>query len=571
MRTILIRWWMVLVALLVWSGSRDWVRPADPPQRPEHVVKISVDLIQMDVTVTDSKGRPVPGLTAADFRVFENGEERPVTYLRYVPAAGGPGRGTAGRAAGQSGAGQPGNPVESTYIVIVVDDLGLRFTNLASARKALLRFVNSQMREGDRVALVCTGKNLGAFQPFTSDKALLLAAIQRLHWNPLGRMGISAAVPAEELIVRPMVKQEIPCRDLEGRQAISEYAYYREQVAVAGTFNALEGIMRSLAAMPGRKAVVVFSDGIPLQPEGSRFLDYLERFHRVIDQANNAAVRIYPVFAGGLESGGLKAENNELDSRIGIFSGSDIDARAAALRSLDRGPADFLSGSRSSGMFALAQASGGQLYFGSNDLNRALKRVLLDQSGYYLIGYTPSEKAFQRSGNRLRFNQVKLDLVRPGLKLNYRRGYFGLDDASRHPEVTSRLEVLTQALIRPLNLDPFDLVLELEAGTGPAELQARIHVDPDRLRFSRTDSGDYQAEIDMLAITVDKQGNLVDQSDRVFTVQASPEEFEAAKRHDLTLPYRPALPGAGGYQVRVAVRDAGSGLTGMTLRYIDVK
>ena len=77
--------------------------------------------------------------------------------------------------------------------------------------------------------------------------------------------------------------------------------------------------------------------------------------------------------------------------------------------------------------------------------------------------------------------------------------------------------------------------------------------------------------IDVLAITLDKYGNLIDQSDRVFTVSSPPDRFEAARVKDLVLPYNVALPQAGGYQVRLAMRDAESGQTGTALQYVVVK
>jgi len=432
----------------------------------------------------------------------------------------------------------------------------------------LRRFVDKQMRDGDRVALLCTGKNLGAFQPFTTDKELLRSAIGRLRWNPFSRTGLSGAVAAEELEMVPILsKTKGYLQSLERERALNEYAYFREQVAVAGTFNALDGVMQSLAAMPGRKAVVLISDGLPMQPTGSRFLDYLSRFHRLIDQANTAAARIYPVRPGGLDTRSMTADT--ASSRL-YYAKDSFEAREAALRAIEK-KAYASYQNKQAGLEVLAEATGGACFRTNNDPNKALALIQNAQGGYYLIGYTPAEQAFQKDGDRLRFNKLKLETVRPKLKLSYRRGYFGLDEKDRQPAARSRLEALTQALIRPLAADPFDLALEVESDGAPPTLMAQIHIDPRRLRFARNAAGDYQAIIDVLAITLDKNGNLIDQSDRVFTVSSPPDRFEAARVKDLVLPYNVALPQAGGYQVRLAMRDAESGQTGTALRYVVFK
>ncbi|HOT01206.1 MAG TPA: VWA domain-containing protein [Acidobacteriota bacterium] len=410
----------------------------------------------MDVTVTDAKGRPVCELKAEDFRVYENGSLRPVVYLRYVPEATGRPGASGAEPAGLEGTGgsgalqRSGSSREPTCIVPVVDDLGLRFTSLANTRRVLRRFVDKQMRDGDRVALLCTGKDLGAFQPVTADKALLRAAIGRLRWNPFSRTGLSGAVAAEELAMAPLLTVGGLWRSLQRERSLCKYAYFREQVAVAGTFNTLEGVMQNLSARPGRKAVVLLTDDTPMQPTGSRFLDYLSRFHELVDQANTAAVRIYPVRPGGLETRNMTAD---AAGREPYYAQGSFEAREAQLQAIERRM--YASpGHEQSGLAVLANSTGGVCVNANNDISKALDLILQAQGGYYIIGYTLSEQAFQNDGEHPRFNKLKLETVRPRLRLNYRRGYLGRNKNARWPSTRSRLEALTQALVRPLTDDP---------------------------------------------------------------------------------------------------------------------
>lgn len=130
MRCNLCTWAMVCVlSVSAGLGTAGGRQSAAPDPRPEHVVKVTVDLIQVDVAVTDAKGRPVRDLRAEDFRVYENGSLRPIVCLRYVPEAGRPDAPGAEPAepVGTAGSGVGGRATsvrEPTHIVLVVDDLG---------------------------------------------------------------------------------------------------------------------------------------------------------------------------------------------------------------------------------------------------------------------------------------------------------------------------------------------------------------------------------------------------------------------------------------------------------------
>lgn len=61
----------------------------DTQTGPDLRIRVSVDLVQIDVTVTGSKGEHVPGLTKDDFELFLDGNPQPITNFGYValPAA----------------------------------------------------------------------------------------------------------------------------------------------------------------------------------------------------------------------------------------------------------------------------------------------------------------------------------------------------------------------------------------------------------------------------------------------------------------------------------------------------
>jgi hypothetical protein len=57
------------------------------------VIRVTVDLVQVDAVVTDSQGRHVTGLKPEDFQILEDGKPQKITHFSYVPGtsvAGGP-------------------------------------------------------------------------------------------------------------------------------------------------------------------------------------------------------------------------------------------------------------------------------------------------------------------------------------------------------------------------------------------------------------------------------------------------------------------------------------------------
>ena len=161
------------------------------PSPPEdQVVRISTDLIQIDVTVTDKDGKVVSGLGMDDFEVYENGQKQTLTTANFMKKSiGGASVGGANAVAPSQASGTTVTSIAPSSvrrtIAIVVDDLNMSFGSVYYARKALHRFVDQQMEPGDLVAIIRTAGAVGALQQFTSDKRLLTAAIDAIRWNPM--------------------------------------------------------------------------------------------------------------------------------------------------------------------------------------------------------------------------------------------------------------------------------------------------------------------------------------------------------------------------------------------------
>src|ERR1041385_220466 len=173
---------------------------------PDNVIRITVNLVQVDAVVTDSHDRPVTNLKKEDFVLLQDNKPQTISYFSFVNTV----RATAARPASapkQAAPGQKAPPpppppprglkpsqVRRT-VALVVDDLGLSFESIARIRGSLKKFVDQEMQPGDLVAVIRTGAGMGALQQFTSDKRILYTAIDKIKYNSMGRVGISSFAP----------------------------------------------------------------------------------------------------------------------------------------------------------------------------------------------------------------------------------------------------------------------------------------------------------------------------------------------------------------------------------------
>src|SRR6266496_1060183 len=151
---------------------------------PEDVVRISTELVQTDVVVTDKNDQVIPDLKLEDFKVYENGKRQDLKFMEFVGPQAEP------RLEGSIAVGDQRvdpevarnlSPKELRRVfAFVVDDLTIPLEDIVSVRNLLTNFVDTQMREGDLVAILRVIGGNGLLQQFTSDRRLLRRAIAQI-------------------------------------------------------------------------------------------------------------------------------------------------------------------------------------------------------------------------------------------------------------------------------------------------------------------------------------------------------------------------------------------------------
>ena len=583
---------LIILAAAASIFAQDPVPTRTPsPSDEGKVVKISTTLIQIDVSVTDRRGNAIRDLQRDEVEIYENGEKQQITNFSFVSN-------TLSRnekkAKGETQ--KPAIPepplvlrpeqVKRT-IALVVDDLTLSFESAAHVRRALKRFVDEQMQDGDLVGIIRTGAGIGALQQFTSNKQQLYAAVERVKWNTSGRSRFGSFDPIEPTMAeKNRALRDSMTSDQDIRQE-KEFARgfndFQESLFTAGTLGALKYIVAGMGDLPGRKSVILLSDGFQILPsakmgtplsndlkrepaqmaDGStagRTLDFLKE---LIDIANRKSVVFYTIDARGLETTSMTAADEFADPTL-------LDSQA--LLSIQQVTSDR-SGelfSSQQGLVYLAKETGGLAYVNQNDIGAGIDRALDDQS-FYLIAYEPDTDSFDPETRK--FNKLEVKVLRKNTSVRHRSGFF-----VGTPEEKIRVDMNTPTKIMRALTSPFavnGISLRLNALFGYSEkrgyyVHSFLHINAKDLTFAKLPNGNYQAVFDVLAISYGDNGVPVDKDNVTGTMTFRPELYDRIRAEGFSYSFIFPVKKPGAYQMRVAIIDRGNKEVGSANQFVEV-
>jgi VWFA-related protein len=544
------------------TGTSAKEKPGAPQKEKEDVVRISVTLVQVDAVVTDEKGRYVTDLKPEDFEIFEDKRRQQITNFSYIntqPASGG----VAGAAAT--------SPSKSTTtpmpparlspdqvrrtIALVVDDLSMSFESIQFVRNSLKKFVDEQMQPGDLVAILRTGAGIGALQQFTSDKRLLYAAIERVRYNLMGSGHLSAFadITSDAPSDGGLGQEEFRRFQLESERS-------REQLFSVGTLGAINFVVRGLRDLPGRKSVILLSDGFQMFSQGGSNDRVLESVRCLVDLANRSSVIVYTIDARGLQTAGLTAADN-----VRFRGGAGVAQKVSDRR-------DQLFNSQG-GLSYLANQTGGFFVRNTNDIPAGIGRALDDQKGYYLLGYIPDQSTFKVVQGKRQFHNITVKVKRAGLRVRSRTGFYGIPDEERHRGIDTPAQQIVTALTSPFASGGIRLKLTSLFGHEPQAgsfVRSMMHIDGRDITFGEEQDGRRSGELNIVAFTFGDNGQVIDREGRSYNLSVSSEQLQRLKDEGFVYVINVPVKKPGGYQLRVAVRDARSELVGSASQFIEV-
>lgn len=533
-------------------------KPADD----QDVIRITTNLVQIDAVVIKD-GKPVPNLKAEDFEIYEDGRRQEITTFAFISnvAAGKP-----APAPDKTEAEVPAGPIKRDAtrrtIAVVVDDLGLSFESMSQVRRQLRRFVNEELQPNDLVAILRTGGEIGTLQQFTNDKRLLTRAVDHLRWNSCSRVGIS---------IFPRYGQALTGRDWEQCNPFDN-----------GTKRALHFILDALAKLPGRKSMILMSDDMPIQrqeeqagesvvsvgstiPIGSDSINRGGELQKIAEKAIRSSVVIYSVDTQGLQVTGPTAADN-------VLGPPAIGASQKKVAIDDPNPANamlrqrwYLLQTRREGGRRLAQQTGGFQVTNSNGFQ--LDRILEDQTGYYLIGYRPSEETFNRH-----FHQIKVRVKRSGMTARSRFGFYGVTEEEARRAQPSIVDQTNLALGSPFGAQELELDLNSFFANGKTDgsiVRSFIYLNAANLAFTPV-NGRQETALEIHGAIFGDNGAILEQVKHSAVLSLRENEYQQAIRDGLRLRFDMPAQKPGSYQVRIAVRDRTSSKIGAAGQFVAV-
>ena len=507
--------------------------------------KVEVNYIEIDATVTDAQGNPVTDLTREDFELTEDKKAQDLSVFSHVGLPIERPDPLLSRAATvEPDVRTNRREFDGRVFVLMLDDLHTSSTRTGRLRAAAAAFIQRHMGANDVAAVVYSSGSNDKAQEFTGSRSLLLSAVNRF----MGQKLLSpAAAKAEQDALLEHTGQLPTGQDPDAM----ERAYKDRQL-----FARLRKVSEYLSGVQGRrKSIVLFSEGIETDYSHGRTdpnmrvdstqraagADILQELQTVIGVAGRANVSIYPVDPRGLvalESFEAALGAQRLDTMDNIFAET-------------RWSQDMLR--------MIAEQTGGIAAVDRNDFTGTFDRIIRDNSNYYVLGYySPNGK---RDG---KFRKVEVKVRRPGLTVRARSGYLvpkGEAPKKNAPTPQASTEV-QQALSSPLPVSG----LALTAGAIPFRSAAKASVlvvtEIDGSRFKFTDrNGRAWDSIELVTLPIDGAGRPVEGTRDELSITPRPEMREAIIARGVRLTRRLELP-PGRYQLRVGVREAGTGDAG---------
>ena len=559
---------------------------------PNAVIRIDVNLVQVDAVVTDARGKPVTDLKVEDFELLQDGQPQKITSFDFINlAARRPAATTAisvSPRTGNSGVPLPpfiksltADQIQRT-IAIVVDDLALSFDSAVRVRDALKKWVDTQMLPGDLVAIVRTRSGMGSLQRFSMDSPTLRAAIYQIQYVP-GRVGTSSFAPLQAQLPTDGV--------LDTRQ-------FDDEVTLAyltGSLASIREVIRGLRDLPGRKSLILFTEDmrftflegtvVPTRSLVNRTSETYMR--RVADEANRSSVVIHAVDPRGVTSAWLSAEDRDNTAADGNPQpeGAQLTAEEQNRAEQERAKAppvppmadranqrnDQLIASRD-GMVELTRRTGGLFAPSTNDLSAAFRSVVDDGDGYYILGYQPDLTTFEIN-QQSSFHNLKVRVKRPGLTVRSRSGFFGTPDNQSLTEPDVRRSQLTKALTSPFASDDVRVRLTGLVYPSPkvaASITAMLYFDARDVTFKESPDGRRVAEVDIVAVTFDADGQPVDTMSRTGKLDVTKEVYAGLLKSGFVYGLEVPVKKPGSYQLRAVLRDTATQRTGSAMQFVNV-
>jgi VWFA-related protein len=434
--------WIALLLLItgMHATAQQIGQNTSPTPSGTYTLTAKAQLVVETVVVKDKQGKFIPGLSAKDFTVTEDGAPQTIRFCEHqdlaadqapvAPAAPGTEQIKLYKQLARTQI-APEAPENSRYkdrrlLALYFDMTAMRPADQLRALSAAENFLRTQMTTVDLVAILrYQGGSVDILQDFTADRNKLLSIL-------------------ETMIVGEGQGSAETIDDASSADTGAAFGQDDTEFNVFNTdrqLSALQTAAKMLSQLQEKKSLIYFASGLRLNG-----IDNQAQLHATVDAAIRAGVSFWPVDARGLVAQAPLGDATQgSPGNSGMYSGTAAIANTTNFQQSQ----DTL--------YALAGDTGGKALFDNNDLTHGIVQAQESISDYYVIGYYTSNTA--RNGH---FRRVKISLNQnETAKLDYRQGYYADKEFSRFTAVDKERQ-LEDALMLEDPITELSIAMEID-------------------------------------------------------------------------------------------------------------
>jgi VWFA-related protein len=545
--------------------------PAASPDTTDLQFPAQVEQVNVDVVVTDKKGVPITDLKTGDFTVLEDGKPQQVVTFDAisVPA--------------QASTTPPPKPKVSSNtlpelqtgrtFVVVFDDIHLTPFQANRAKGAVMQFLQTGVREGDRVTLVATGGGAWWSTRMEAGRPELVEMVKRLEGRHIPDRSPERMSDYEAMRIHVYNDTQVEARvgrrfeqygatpqggmgrgENRGFDQPDPYVrgraadvYFQSVSRNRITLQIIDRVLKSLATVKGRKSMILVSEGFIYDPN-------LDDFKQVVQSSRRSNMALYFLDTRGLEG-------------LPFFASAEY---GPAIDNQDIGAAFADQMQEAEGAESLASDSGGFTVKNSNDLSKGIQRIADESRSYYLLGYNPSNTAPDG-----RFRKIEVKVARSGVKVRARKGYYApLPPGSKAAE---KQKGGPDPAIQAAVDSPFergDIPMRMtayifdETLLGKASVLVATDVDVREFGYQESD-GRFKDTLEFLLVVVHRETGEFFRYDQKIDMNLLPATRQRIGQSGFPL-VRDFELAPGGYQAKMVVRDKNTGRIGTIIHEFEV-
>src|SRR5215470_9261823 len=519
-------------------------------------IKAQTTNVLVDIIVTDHKGHHVPGLSAKDFTIFEDGVAQKIAGFTAAENSSADDAGTrpdAGVAA-SDGATQPAmkGPAKDPHLLTVVLDLAdNRPANTKQSADAVLRYLEKSVSKDDFMAIYYIDQSLHVALPFTNNLESARETLKKLETRraqgafsggdrsavqeeindlnrqahpetELGAVAGDLASPSGGGSSSPPSGPANNMAMLMERQAnaMSTYLTIANTFQARAVFAALRAICIAYHDIPGRKNLVLFSEGFLYSDDARPYME------AVADAANRSNVSIYVIDPQGVEVnpyGGGERPTDTIGARIAAAGAPGANVGQGGGETKFDKIKQVGNLSRGDQLDWLAETTGGLSVKRTNDLVPAFGKVLDDGRDYYTLAYVPATQTFDG-----KFHSIKVEVNQQSYKLRYRKGYWAVPRGSAIAMTPAAAQLISSIQNGSVKASEAEVHADLlPASDGHYSAAVAVSVPGNQIPLEKEGDNDYKATINLILVVRNAQKELVavSQLSRVVRIGQDREGF----------------------------------------------